>query len=168
MPPGGQDFDARYLPFDIEQWLHPELPDTTPPTPAQSAFDLEAGAPLRVAIPELGPGNMLNDKKLDVQIVGHTITINATVNYHDAVTATIYGPTEMLLPLGALESGDYTLVLNIDSSHEGLLMLKESEYIHFHVDGSPIAGFSVVPEPTSLTLAASALAALAVLGARWS
>ena len=149
-------YEWRYFPpHDI---LPNVFPEPTPATPAQSAIQLAAGAPLEVAIPQLSHMPMLAEVHVAYQVIGHTIIVNASLNELPASTDTIYGPQEYLLAIGSLDAGDYQLVFNFDFLFEGRLTFQDTGFVHFQVGGAPSAGFSVVPEPAGLMLALSALA----------
>ncbi|HVT27860.1 MAG TPA: hypothetical protein VHE81_07575, partial [Lacipirellulaceae bacterium] len=80
---------------------------------------------------------------------GQQIVVNASIDYLDTVTATVYGPHEYLHPLGTLGVGEYHLTLNIVSNWGNTIPsapFTSTGYIDFAVQA--------VPEPSALILAA--------------
>ncbi len=132
----------------------------TPATPAQSDIVLTADTPLIVAIPQLGSMPVFALIDIGYTIVGHEITVHASMDFTGLVTDTIYGPQEYLLSIGSLPAGDYRLTFDLDTSFMNTPSSSDTSYILFSVGSLSQA---IVPEPSSAALAWIGVALVAAL-----
>ena len=141
----GQQWEF-FPPHDI---LPDIFPDPTPATPSQADIYLTAGTPLILALPQLRHFPFGANVSVSQSIVGHQITVDASIHWLSFSTDTIYGPHEYLQQLGSLAAGEYRLNLNLVRSSDfgSPEPSTTTGYVDFVVHA--------VPEPTPLMLACS-------------
>jgi len=156
--------DRQWLP----DWKFYPLDEPVPNTPAQGAIELFSGESLTVVIPQFAHLPFQAALAHSFHIEGNELFIDATMEHGLAMTATIYGPHEYLLPIGELAEGDYRLNLRLTHVYpweQYPQTQTTTQFIEFTV--LPGRSAVTVPEPSALTLMALASACfLPVLGLR--
>jgi hypothetical protein len=153
------DVGRSWVYFPPHRQLPDIFPDPTPPSPRQDSLFLTEATPLVVVIPQLQHKPMVGRIDIDYYLDGNILTINASLHLLPAVTATIYGPHEFLLPIGELPAGDYRLRFN---------MTRTYDYSDSELTTTGFADFQVhgVPEPATTSLAVVGFVIVGLCGRR--
>lgn len=152
--------DRQWLP----EWNFYTWDEPVPNSPAQGAIELVSGESLTAVIPQFAhlPFQAVLDHSFHIE--GNELFIDATMEHGMAVTATIYGPHEYLLPIGELAAGDYRLNLRLTHVYSWEQYPQTQTTTRF-IEFTVLPGHSdvVVPEPPALAMLAIAGTCLTVL-----
>ena len=131
------EIGADWVYFPPHSRLPDQFPDPTPNSPAQESIRLVEGKPLVAVIPQLQHRPTAGIVSTRHQLVGDTLTIDAMLQTFPAVTHTIYGPHEYLLPLGELDAGEYHVDVNLTRVDDRGTVSTRSGFMKFQVFAVP-------------------------------